>query len=111
MNNQLSSYRILWVQVLFDLPTGTKKQRKSATTFRNSLLDLGFEMAQFSVYQRCCNGTEIAEKYIRYVEKSVPEDGKVHILKFTDKQYENIITFNGKKQKKSPKNPEQYELF
>ena len=64
--SQLSSYRILWVQVLFDLPTQTKSQRKSASEFRNSLLDLGFEMAQFSVYQKFCNGTEIAEKYIKY---------------------------------------------
>ena len=109
--SQLSSYRILWVQVLFDLPTQTKSQRKSASEFRNSLLDLGFEMAQFSVYQKFCNGTESAEKYINYVENMVPEFGKVHILKFTDKQYENIITFNGKTEKKSPKNPEQYELF
>jgi len=111
MSNNLSSYRILWIQVLFDLPVGTDKQRKSATNFRNSLLDLGFEMAQFSVYQKFCNGTESAEKFIKYVEKIVPESGKVHILKFTDKQYENIITFNGKTEKKSPKNPEQYELF
>ena len=109
--SQLSSYRILWVQVLFDLPTQTKSQRRCASEFRNSLLDLGFEMAQFLVYQKFCNGTEIAEKYTKYVENIVPEFGKVHILKFTDKQYENIITFNGKAEKKSPKNPEQYELF
>jgi len=111
MLKQLSSYQILWIQVLFDLPVGNEKQRKSATKFRNSLLDFGFEMAQFSVYQKFCNGTEMAEKYIKYVEKIVPESGKVHILKFTDKQYENMITFNGRAEKKSPKNPEQYELF
>ena len=111
MLNSISPYRILWLQVLFDLPVTTEKQRKSATKFRNFLLDHGFEMAQFSVYQKFCNGTEIAEKYIKYVEKNIPESGKIHILKFTDKQYENIITFNGKAEKKSPKNPEQYELF
>jgi CRISPR-associated protein Cas2 len=111
MLNQLSSFRILWIQVLFDLPVTSDEQRKSASKFRNSLLDLGFEMAQFSVYQRFCNGTEIAEKYIKKIEKIIPNDGKVHILKFTDKQYENIITFNGRAEKKSPKNPDQYELF
>ena len=111
MFNSISSYKILWIQVLFDLPVTTKKQRQSATKFRNALLNLGFEMAQFSVYQKFCNGTELAEKYIKYVEKLVPELGKVHILKFTDKQYENMITFNGKANKKSPKNPTQYELF
>ena len=111
MFNSISSYKILWIQVLFDLPVTTDKQRKSATKFRNSLLDLGFEMAQFSVYQKFCYGTEFAEKYIKNIEKIIPESGKVHILRFTDKQYENIITYNGKAEKKSPKNPEQYELF
>lgn len=109
--SQLSSYRILWIQVLFDLPTNTKKERKAASGFRNSLLDLGFSMVQLSVYQRYCASKELAEKYIRKVEKIIPESGKIHILTFTDKQYENIITFNGKKEKSNPKNPEQYELF
>lgn len=109
--SQLSAYKILWIQVLFDLPTNTQKERKSASAFRNNLLDLGFQMAQFSVYQRYSASKEIAEKYIRKVEKFIPESGKVHILCFTDKQYENIITFNGKKEKSNPKNPEQYELF
>lgn len=109
--DQLSSYRILWVQVLFDLPTNTKKERKAASQFRNDLLDLGFEMAQFSVYQRYCASKELSEKYIRKIEKVIPESGRINILIFTDKQYENIITFNGKRERKNPKNPEQYELF
>ena len=108
---QLSAYRILWIQVLFDLPTNTKKERKAASDFRNALLDLGFQMAQFSVYQRFCASKELSEKYTKKIEKCVPESGKVHILTFTDKQYESIITFNGKKEKSNPKNPEQYELF
>ena len=108
---QLSAYRILWIQVLFDLPTYSKKHRKAASEFRNALLDMGFAMAQFSVYQRFCVGKEVAEKYIKNVEKIIPEEGKVHILQFTDKQYENIITFNGKSQRERRKNPEQYELF
>ena len=108
---QLSAYRILWIQVIFDLPVTSKKERKRATNFRNALLDMGFSMVQFSVYQKYSVGKEIAEKYIKHVERNVPEDGKVHILTFTDKQYENIITFNGKKEKKNPKNPQQYELF
>jgi len=109
--SQLSAYRILWIQVLFDLPTNTKKERKAASIFRNYLLDLGFQMAQFSVYQRFCANKEAAEKYIKRIEKIIPESGKINILTFTDKQYENIITFNGKKEKSNPKNPEQYELF
>jgi len=58
-----------------------------------------------------CASKEAAEKYIKKIEEFVPESGKINILVFTDKQYENIITFNGKKEKSNPKNPEQYKLF
>ena len=54
----LSGYRIMWLFVLFDLPVGTKKERKAATKFRLSLLDMGFEMSQFSVYLKFCAGKE-----------------------------------------------------
>ncbi|MCQ9370449.1 CRISPR-associated endonuclease Cas2 [Corynebacterium sp. 35RC1] len=35
---------------MFDLPVTSKKARREATQFRNHLLDLGFAMAQLSVY-------------------------------------------------------------
>ena len=111
MKNELSGYRFLLIQVLFDLPVVTKPERKAATTFRNFLLDEGFEMAQYSVYQRFCSGKESAEKYIRRIEANMPTAGKVHILTFTDKQYENIITFRGKKRGPKQKNPDQLAFF
>ena len=40
--------------VTFDLPVGTKAQRKRATAFREFLLDDGFHMVQWSVYARAC---------------------------------------------------------
>jgi len=46
----LSGYRNMWLLVMFDLPVTQKEERKEAADFRNYLLDLGFEMAQFSVY-------------------------------------------------------------
>ena len=52
----LSGYRIMWIIVMFDLPTDTKSQRKAAGGFRNFLLDEGFERSQFSVYARFING-------------------------------------------------------
>ena len=52
----LSGYRLMWMVVLFDLPVGTKKERKAATKFRKFLLDQGFEMSQYSVYMRFCAG-------------------------------------------------------
>lgn len=88
-----SGYRLLWLQVLFDLPVKTKKQRYEATQFRNHLLDIGFSMAQFSVYMRHCKGKDEAETLIRKVERKLPDEGSVHMLVITDKQYENIRTF------------------
>jgi CRISPR-associated protein Cas2 len=101
----------MWLQVLFDLPTKSKKDRKAASRFRHYLLDLGFEMSQFSVYQRFCSGKEMAENVIKKIEQNLPEAGKIHILTFTDKQYENMKTFRGKERGKKQKNPEQFSLF
>lgn len=107
----LSGYRIVWVFVLFDLPVGTKKERKAATKFRHSLLDLGFEMSQFSVYLKFSAGKEQAEALARQVEQAMPPSGKVHLVQITDKQYENIRTYRGRKRERSPRNPDQLALF
>jgi CRISPR-associated protein Cas2 len=107
----LSGYRIMWVFVLFDLPVGTKKERKAATKFRHVLLDLGFEMSQFSVYLKFCAGKEQADALARQVEADMAPSGKVHLVQITDKQYENIRTYRGRKREPSPKNPDQFALF
>lgn len=107
----LSGYRLMWMVVLFDLPVGTKKERKAATKFRKFLLDQGFEMSQYSVYMRFCAGKEQAEAYTKKVEAAVPVTGKVHIVYITDKQYENIVSFDGRTKAPAKKNPEQYVLF
>lgn len=107
----LSGYRIMWIFVLFDLPVGTKKERKAATGFRHSLLDLGFEMTQFSVYLKFCAGKEQADALARQVESQMPPSGKVHFVGITDKQYENIRTYRGQKREPAPKMPNQLALF
>src|SRR5487761_1524060 len=50
--------RILWMFVFFDLPVGTKGERRAATRFRNFLKDEGYMMLQWSVYARVCRGEE-----------------------------------------------------
>jgi CRISPR-associated protein Cas2 len=107
----LSGYRVMWLFVLFDLPVGTKKERKAATGFRNDLLDLGFQMSQFSVYLKFCAGKEQVESVARQVEAAMPPSGKVHLVTITDKQYENIRTYRGRKREPSSKIPNQLALF
>ena len=91
----LTGYRLMWMVVMFDLPVVEKAERKAATEFRNALLDLGFEMSQFSVYMRFCTSPVQVETYCKQVEAALPQGGKVNILQFTDKQYERIISFHG----------------
>ncbi|MBI3713192.1 MAG: CRISPR-associated endonuclease Cas2 [Burkholderiales bacterium] len=107
----LSGYRIMWMIVMFDLPVIEKKERKAATDFRNALLDMGFEMSQFSVYMRFCTSQGQIDTYCRKVEKDLPSGGKVNILQFTDKQYERIITFQGQTKQAPNKTPDQFNLF
>ena len=38
----LSAYRFMWLLVMFDLPVGTKSDRKKAAAFRKWLLDQGY---------------------------------------------------------------------
>lgn len=101
----------MWMIVMFDLPVVEDSDRRSATGFRNFLLDEGFEMAQFSVYMRFCSGQEQAQAFARRVKDALPLGGKVDVLFFTDKQYENILSFRGQTQNSRPKNPDQYALF
>jgi CRISPR-associated protein Cas2 len=108
---QLSGYRLMWIFVMFDLPVGTKEQSRAATKFREFLLDEGFEKSQFSVYARFCNGKEQYETYLRRVEAKLPDRGDVHILSFTDRQYENIVRYSGQRRRRQRKNPDQLALF
>ena len=53
----------------------------------------------------------VVEVYTRRIEKSLPKTGKVHILAFTDRQYENLICFDGRTREPDRKSPEQYVLL
>lgn len=101
----------MWMLVTFDLPVETAAQRKAATKFRNDLLDLGFEMSQFSNYLRFCNGKEQFDSYVRHIGSFLPEFGDVFIFQFTDRQYENIIRFSDQNRRATQKNPDQMALF
>jgi len=93
----LSGYEILWMLVMFDLPVVEKSDRKAATNFRDFLLDQGFAMAQFSVYYRMVSGKDRGQTLQQKIQKKLPEYGNVQIVSITDKQYENIKIFKGKR--------------
>lgn len=107
----LSGYRLMWVAVMFDLPVVTRAEQKAAALFRNSLLDMGFEMVQYSVYMRFCSGQSQIDTYCKRVEAILPEGGRVNVLTITDKQYERIVSYLGKARQPQKKSPEQFNLF
>lgn len=107
----LSGYRVMWMTVMFDLPVKKEFERKAANRFRLTLKDLGFEMMQFSVYSRYLCSQAQQDTYCKNVELALPEEGKVNIILFTDKQYERIISFHGTARKAGEKPPDQYALF
>ena len=107
----LSPYRIMWLFVMFDLPVGTEKERKQATGFRNHLLDLGFEMSQFSVYLKYCVSGEKAEAVGNKIQQQLPLGGKVDILTITDKQFSSMRRYYAKNQIRNANKPPQLHLF
>ena len=107
----LSGYRLMWMLVMFDLPVIQKAERKAAADFRIALLDMGFQMSQFSVYLRFCTSPAQADTYCKRIEYALPSSGRVSVLQLTDKQFERTISFRGRRRMSTQKAPEQFELF
>ena len=95
---------------MFDLPVLKKKQRKYAAKFRKTLLDNGFHMAQYSVYYRLLDGKDSIEAMEKKIITNLPDQGSIHILAITDKQYENIRVIENHERKTFTKT-EQLVLF
>lgn len=101
----------MWVMVLFDLPTETKKERKIYADFRKKLLKDGFTMFQFSIYLRHCPSKDNADVHIKRVKLELPEHGHIGILCITDKQFGDMDLFYGKKAVEKKGQVQQLELF
>lgn len=89
--------------VFFDLPVVKKKERKIYTQFRRFLLKDGYDMIQFSVYSRLCNGTDMMNKHLKRLSQSLPNKGSIRCLTVTEKQYEEMKYLVGKPTSKERK--------
>lgn len=92
---ELSRFELMWMMVFFDLPVTEKKERKDAADFRNFLLDQGFGMVQYSIYTKLFSGRDAMAKYYKSIQQNIPAHGKVDILAVTDRQYGDIVSYNG----------------
>ena len=96
---------------MFDLPVDTKAARRAYTQFRKSLLMDGFTRMQFSVYTRHCPSEANAAVHIARVEANLPPNGEVRLITITDKQFERMRVFWGKRRRPPDPAPAQLELF
>ncbi|WP_407478170.1 CRISPR-associated endonuclease Cas2 [Elizabethkingia meningoseptica] len=109
--DRFNAYRIMWVLVLYDLPTETKANMRDAAQFRKRLLDDGFSLFQFSMYVRHCPSRENAEVHIKRTKAILPKAGKVAIMCITDKQFGDIEIFFARNREEPPPTFQQLELF
>lgn len=109
--DRFNAYRIMWVLVLYDLPTDTKANMRDANLFRKRLLDDGFTLFQFSMYVRHCPSRENSEVHIKRVKSMLPKAGKVAIMCITDKQFTDIEIFFARNKEEPPPTFQQLELF
>lgn len=106
-----NAYRIMWVLILFDLPTETKAEKRTAQNFRKKIMGYGFNMFQFSIYLRHCASMENANVYINRVKNILPQKGHIGIISITDKQFGMMMIFHGKKEFPTQSGPQQLEFF
>ena len=108
---RLNAYRIMWVFVMFDLPTETKAERKSYALFRKKIMKDGFQMFQFSMYIRHCMSRENADVHVKRVKTILPPRGHVGVICITDKQFGMMEIFRGREPVETPDTTQQLELF
>ncbi len=89
--------RFMRIMVFFDLPVKKKKQRKIYSQFRKYLMKNGYDMIQYSIYSRICNGLDNVEKHLNRLETEIPKKGSVRSLVITDRQYGNMKIYVGEK--------------
>ena len=82
-----TNYKFMRILVFFDLPVTTQQDRRTYAQFRKFLLKQGFDMLQFSVYCRICNGDDAVEKHCKRINERMPPKGSVRVLTITDSQY------------------------
>ncbi|MBT9050450.1 CRISPR-associated endonuclease Cas2 [Lactobacillus delbrueckii subsp. bulgaricus] len=58
----------------FDLPRNTKEERKKAAEYRKRLVELGFDMKQYSLYEREVESDTTKDHLIGILKKEIPDE-------------------------------------
>ena len=93
--------------VCFDLPRLTPKEVSDANRFRKHLINLGFNMKQYSLYEREVRRIETKNKLIAEIYKKIPETGEITLYELPDEVNNSQIVILGDGVfRKAEKNPE-----
>ena len=98
----MSAFKIMWLVVMFDLPTQTKNDKKRYRWLVRYLDAQGFLRLQYSVYAKVFNSYESAnlgKKRLREFVKTNIKIGNVRMILFTDAQFGKMELIVGERSK------------
>lgn len=102
-----------WMRLLvfYDLPVNTQQFRQVYQRFHSYLLKDGYDMLQYSVYSRLCNGHDAINKYLQRLQTMAPTRGNIRVMKITEKQYAQMYFLVGCPTPQEKRNKEQKQLL
>lgn len=80
----------------FDLPRNTPLERKQAVAYRKHLIELGFVMKQYSLYEREVQCENTRKNLIAALTKALPDTGRITLYLLPDKVNNSQIMILGK---------------
>lgn len=92
--------------VCFDLPRYTKNQRRQAAKYRQRLVELGFLMKQYSLYERQIRRMDTKNKLISILQSELPQTGQITLYLLPDEINDQQITILGEKPQKMIHQPQ-----
>ncbi len=101
----------MWLFAMFDLPVDKPELRHEYAKFRAALIRQGFSMLQYSVYGHYVSSEDSDEALRRKVHAALPSHGQVRLLSVTDRQFEKMEVYFGKKRKRVEDPPMQLAFF
>ena len=93
--------------VCFDLPRDTKENRKEATKYHKKLVELGFTMKQFSVYEREVRQNSTRDRVIKVLKDRLPKSDAITLYLLPNEVNDSQITILGSESiKKTVRKPQ-----
>ncbi len=89
----MSAFRVMWLVVMFDLPTRTKQERRRYRWLSSFLEKQSYVRLQYSVYAKVFRSGESAnygKKRLREFLETNVKEGNVRMMIFTDAQFSRM---------------------